>query len=201
MAMAEREQFWSWFREHSAELSAFETDRERVFEGLRAALQRVAPGLCFEIGSIEGGARDLVVSADGNRKLFPAVEALVAAAPGLPGWRIVPFRPRAKEGCSIQLGNVMLATDDLWFASRQKAPGQPIDLWLHIPGFVNPEDKSRKQAAYILLDSVIGEYDTEMKLGGIGFRVLPADPATAGLRPLRELTAVVDAAFPRSAAN
>jgi len=44
----------------------------------------------------------------------------------------------------------------------------------------------------LLLDVVGGEYDVMTRIGGIDFEPLPAKPAEQGLRPLKDLAAVVD---------
>ena len=75
--------FWKWFVANADRLFHFELDQERVFDALRAQLHRVATGLTFEIGQIDDGKREFVISADGDRVLFPYVERLVAAAPSL----------------------------------------------------------------------------------------------------------------------
>ena len=99
--MSPEERFWQWFRQNSDRLFRFENDQERVFDELESALAQVKEGLMFEFGPIEGGKRVFVVSADGVRDRFEAVRSLVAVAPAMPGWEIVPFRPPA----SIDLVN------------------------------------------------------------------------------------------------
>jgi hypothetical protein len=45
---------------------------------------------------------------------------------------------------------------------------------------------------FLLLDGALGEYDVETKLGSIEFEPMPAEDRRDGLRPFRELPAVVD---------
>lgn len=87
------QRFWSWFARNTDRLFQFEADQEAIFDDLGAALEKVHPGLTFEFGPVREGKREFIVSADGIRELFPAVRALVAAAPVLSRWAIIPFRP------------------------------------------------------------------------------------------------------------
>jgi hypothetical protein len=82
--MTPQQTFWHWFVQPEAELFTFDPDREiereKLFEGLATALQRVDPNLTFEFGPRET-AREFVISAGGIRSAFPAVPALPADSP------------------------------------------------------------------------------------------------------------------------
>jgi hypothetical protein len=187
--------FWRWFAANSERLQDFESDREAKFEEVAAELHRVHDGLTFAFGPVGEGGREFVVSADGVREVFPAVQALVAAAPPLPGWRVVAFRPResARESAQIQMGDVKLGMEDVWFKARPDRG--KVGLTLYVRG-LSPNDVQQgeilKQAAFIFLDHVLGEYDVETKVGAIDWKALPRDPAARGLKPFTEITAAVD---------
>jgi hypothetical protein len=119
------------------------------------------------------------------------VTALVAAAPSLAGWKIIAFRQRGGLELFVEIGERKLAPDDLWF--RAATAGERVDLAVYVQGFGAASDATLKQAGYLLLDNALGEYDVETKIGPIEWRALPADPAGAGLTPLRRLPEVVDA--------
>ena len=95
--MTTQEQFWSWFVQHEAQLfdldPSREEHRERLFDELGNELQKVDPDLAFEFGPNEP-RREFVVSAGGIKRAFPAVAALVDAAPPLDRWQVTAFRPR-----------------------------------------------------------------------------------------------------------
>jgi hypothetical protein len=174
--------FWEWFQRNSDRLYHFETDQESVFAELSGELARVHRGLAFEFGPEEGGRREFVVSADGIRAVFPAVQELVRAAPPLPGWKITAFRPPRGLDMSITIGAYSLSADDVWFAPRPA--GRRIGLRLHVRGLNKRNEGLLGQAAFILLDSAIGEYAAGTRVGPVELRPLPDDPAAQGLHPL-----------------
>jgi hypothetical protein len=85
--------FWNWFVDHEEELLTFESDRERIFDMLATELNKIDPALCFELGPNDPRI-EFVISAGGIKSAFPAVSALVDAAPTLERWQITAFRPR-----------------------------------------------------------------------------------------------------------
>jgi hypothetical protein len=190
--------FWQWFAANSDRLQRFQEDQEQLFDELGTELNRVHAGLTFEFGPVEEGRRHFVVSADGIRDRFPAVERLVAAAPDLPGWNILPFRQRVGTELTIQYGDIELGAEDIWFTAEPQ--GDRVNLTLYVrglpPKFPPGRRKMHQGAAFILLDAALGEYDTEMKVGGIDWKPLPKDPAAEGLRPFPELPEAVDRMVP-----
>jgi hypothetical protein len=82
----------------------FERDQDRIFDRLAAEMHKVDHDLTFEFGPKENGKREFIISADGNIRTFPKVETLYAAAPVLPHWTIIKFRPR-RAPFDITFGN------------------------------------------------------------------------------------------------
>jgi hypothetical protein len=181
--------FWKWFVAQEDRLFHFERDQEAVFNELARELQRVHPELTFEFGPEHGGARDFVVSAGGIKTAFPAVEALVAAAPKLPKWRIVAFRPRRSPLHDIELGGVSVKAENVRF-SLIRHDGK-IGVLLFLPGYSEAEKTTYGQIGYLLLDEALGEYDVEMKVGVIEFHPLSEASPTKSY-PLEELAEFFD---------
>ncbi len=188
--------FWEWFQQNIDRLDRFEEDPEALFHELSAELAKVHRGLTFELGPEgEDGRREFVVSADGIRAVFPAVQELVHAAPPLPDWRITAFRPPRGTDVSVTLGGHTLSAEDVWFAAYPA--GQRAGLRLHIRGLNKENERLLGQAAFILLDSALGEYAVETRIGPVELRPLPADPAAQGLQPL----AAIGEALPQDRAT
>jgi hypothetical protein len=188
--MAKAEEFWRWFVRHQAEMFDFESDQERIFDELSEELQKLDPGLTFEFGpkdSPREGIREFVVSADGIKRTFPAVEALVAAAPALERWQVTAFRPR-REPCVVELGDKRVDPEDVQFSLLDN--GKMVGIYLFIPGF-RDDDDDLKRIGYLLLDSSLGEYDVETRVGPVN--MLPRETPTDGDRyPLAQLPALFD---------
>lgn len=156
--------FWQWFQKNQSSLFDFERDQERVFDKLAAEMHKVDPSLTFEFGPKKSGQREFVISADGIRDAFPKVETLFAAAPSLPKWQFIKFRPRRQPfdleyaGISVKASSVtvVLQPDD-----------KKVGLTLLIPGYTKSVHKEYMGIAYLFLDQTLGEYDVETRVGFI----------------------------------
>ena len=78
----------------------------------------------------------------------------------------------------VRFGDVQLGPDDLWFTSEQ-SDGR-IGLTLFVRGLTEENHQTLGGAAFILLDSALGEYVVETAIGFIEWRPLPGDPPGAG---------------------
>jgi len=184
--------FWKWFRANSVQLFNAPTAANHAFDQLKNELNKVWAGLTFEISRIENGKRELVISADGNRKAFPAVKCLVAAAPSMSNWYVTAFRPREPKSLSIDMGGIKLGPEDIWFAAKPAASGHGIDLAFAVRGMTQQNTRKYMPAVIILMDAAIGEYDAVMKVRGIRPMKLPEDPAGTGLHPFTSLPTLID---------
>ena len=184
------ERFWRWFQTHSSRLFGFEADQERVFRDLTAALEKVEKDLTFEFGPVHDGKREFIVSADGIKDRFPAVRRLVAAAPAMPQWIVIPFRPPKDLDFVIDYGGCRLGPDDVWFLSEPD--GGRVGLTLFVRGLTEDNKNTLGGAGFILLDNALGEFAVETQVGFIEWNPLPSDPEAAGLRPFRMVRDVFD---------
>lgn len=181
--------FWEWFVDHSAELRQVKTGGEQICDDLMGRLQRLHKSLCFAFGPEVDGRREFVISADGIRAGFPAVQGLADSAPEMPGWRVTAFRPATGFRAQLVIGNGTYSVDDIWFSARPS--GRTLDLVLFMKFPVEVDEKGMHQIAFLLLDHGLGEYAVAMALGRIDVRRISSAPTSGGLRPLRELPNVV----------
>ena len=183
------QKFWQWFEANEARLFNLERDRERIFDELQAELHKVNSGLTFEFGPVENGAREFVVSADGIKDVFPSVNALVAAAPQLPRWKVIKFRPRRAFG-PITLNGLTLKPEQLQFVAEPD--GGKIGLTLFIEGYTESERNRYLGVVFLLLDHALGEYDVETKIGFMEYKDATAKSFSTK-QPFSEIAKVVDA--------
>lgn len=184
------ERFWRWFAANQARIHDFESNRERLFAELGRELHRVHKGLTFELGAQPepDGRRRLVISADGIREVFPAVERLTAAAPQLPEWEVVAFRQPSSPDFRVEMGGRSVDADDIWFVAHPE--DEQIGVTLYVRDLDPKEPGPQQGAVYILLDTLLGEYFVTMGIRWIDWQPLPLDPAALRLRPLRELAEI-----------
>ncbi len=189
------QQFWSWFLKHEDRLFNSRPMDDFWMANMSPRLQRIHKDLTWETGPAKSGKRELIISADGIIAAFSAVEALVDAAPPLDRWTIIRFRPREPDyaGLRINFGKVSLCADDI--ECRLHAHGSVIGIRLYIRGCKEPHEKPFVGAAFLLLDSALGEYDMECKAGPI--EVLPFDHDPGPRIPFAQLRDEFDSAFER----
>ena len=192
--------FWRWFvvaerglrDAHGGGTAAVEIAVTEIGNRLR----RVHPELCFEYDRADDGVYELILSAGGIRSLFPAVSALKQAAPEVPGWRVIAFRPRKTSCARVQLGEAVLEPQDLWYRLMPDADQADLDLFV---ADLTPETlEGLGGAAFLMLDAALGEYDVATRIGAIDFDALPEDPAGFDLKPIDALRADFDALFPQT---
>lgn len=152
---------------------------EAVFGGdgpaveLRRLIECVHPDLELDIGPIEAGRRNIVISAGGIRDAFPAVEALAEGAPPLSRWNVVRYRQRHRIGGDITFQGLSLSPGNIRFEISADGPGAGIVLFM--PGYTRQEHSRYLTLALLMLDALLGEYDVEMKLGSIVIEPLGPD--------------------------
>jgi hypothetical protein len=180
---------------------AFLRIEEAMFGGdgtgaeLTERIGRVHPDLEFDIGPLEAGRREIVISAGGIREAFPAVEALARGAPALTRWNVVTYRKRRPVSGTVTFQGLALSPGDVRFEFSPGGPGEGIVLFM--PGYARQEHSRYLALALLMLDALLGEYDVEMKLGSI--RIEHLGPGrSAGAMTLDHLPRVFDASLHES---
>lgn len=181
--------FWEWFKQNEASLFSFETDQETIFNKLRSELQKINPHLTFEFGPNENGKRDFVISAGGIKRAFESVVKLADAAPQLPRWNIIKFRPRREPLNTVQLGGKSIDPEEVLFTIEPD--GHKVGITLYLADQKNFDEKIHAHIGFLLLDGAIGEYDVETLVSCIEFR--PKETKSRlQKRPLSDLASEFD---------
>jgi hypothetical protein len=183
------ENFWKWFQANESRLFDFEQDQDRVFGELGPEMKKVHPDLTFEFGPKKDGRREFVISADGNRNAFPAVVALADKAPELQRWEIIKFRQRRGRLPDLGYEGTRVKSEDIEFTiepDRDKA-----GITLFIKGYDETSHQRLVTIGFLYLDSTLGEYDVETKVGFVNFKAAN-EQTTLVKRPISELPKVFD---------
>lgn len=179
--------FWDWFTDHQDLYFNFETNKEKLFDQLKKQLDKIDKNLTFEFSPVfENDKREFVISADGIKESFPVVKKLVDNAPPLSNWIFVAFRQPRTDFNLVELNDIKLDMSDVFFRFA-KDKGK-IGVELNIRGYEDTPDWTA--ASFIMLDSLLGEYDTEMSLGWIEKKALDENDVEQ-LFPLKDLPAIV----------
>lgn len=174
--------FWNWFIANQDKVFSIKTSNEPIADEFTNRLKRVDKYLAWSIGgSASDSKRDLIISAGGIKASFPEVVKLTDAAPkNLTRWNIIAFSPKAKTD-SITYNNKTVNIDDIYFSSVKS--GEKYNVNVYVKNYEKGIDDS---IVYLFLDSQLGEYNTEMKLGVIEIQAL-GDKKPADLLPLKKL--------------
>jgi hypothetical protein len=197
-SLATREQvFWDWFKKNESRLFDHEADRDRVFDELAEKMIDVHESVTFEFGPIEDGKREFVISADGIRDAFPAVERLYLSAPKLPRWTFLKFRAR-RDPMGVEYGGVKVWPADV-FCTIEPDRGR-AGVTVYIRGYQDAQKKQYAAVAFLMLDQALGEYDVETKLGFVEVRDFEeASPLIK--HPIGELSKILDAFWESNTCN
>jgi hypothetical protein len=122
------------------------------------------------------------------------VRELVAAAPPIPGFRVLAFRQRKDVLYDVELGDIRLSPSRAWF--RVEPAGSRFRLTLFIEGLTPETRPGLEGAARLVLDDVLGEHDAHKRIAQLAVRPAPQDPEGEGLRPLGELAAAMGVSAP-----
>jgi len=179
--------FWAWFASHQDELLKVQTGHEEICAQLEAQLKRVNSSLVYEFGPEKNGRREFTISADGNSDAFPAVEALYAAAPALPHWKIFKFRQRREPG-DISLRGIKVEADSVTVAVKKA--GDRADVIIYIPDAPEDDRGIYGDIAFSMLDQALGEYDVETRIGKV--TVMPTSRSSGKTYSLKRLPKVID---------
>lgn len=190
--------FWALFTKVAAELRAVppeELGRSKLYGQVSDQLAKCHNRLKPELDTAKENENwTLVITADGEERLFKFVEQVVAAAPPVPGWKVRAFRSRADVGNSkITFGPHEISGEDIFATVAPAEPGR-LTVTLLVRGLA--ENPGCGRAAEILFQHAVGEYDAVKVLHVPQLAPLP-DPIPPGAVPLGELPAAVDRALGR----
>lgn len=195
--------FWDWFSGAAEELArdydAFasrKTGPERLIEPVAKRLRAYHKGLAHEIGQDENGVYDLVISANGIKGRIDAVTALVRAAPKIDGWKVTAFRSRKPAGdVLLQMGDEEFHAENVFYRLGEPSDGVYDIEILFGAGFDAPDD-ALIGPAFLIMDSVIGEYDVMTKIGAVAARTIKVTDDMKSYAPIAALASELDARFP-----
>lgn len=181
--------FWRWFAANESRYRSLDVpEKEDLLNELQAALQAYNGDLWFEVGGAREGPRELVISAAGKRSAFGAVRALVAAAPPIPGWKAVAFKPPQGFEFVTSYEDITVAPDATWFKPiESKDEWDGIDIRVAYSHFEENRRRQFEAATYIMLEAGLGEIAAAELINVIEVCAAPANPEIAGYLLLEAL--------------
>ncbi|MHC0039553.1 hypothetical protein [Pseudoneobacillus sp. C159] len=182
------QKFWEWFRKNEDKFYQMtQLDREVLFDVLSEQLHKIHEDLAFEFSAEpdQNGIRELVISADGIAELIPYVIKLVNIAPKMERWKITAFRQPMDENIEINFKGYTISANTVYFRYQFSEDGTQLDANLYIDGY----EEDLIGAIYLLLDSLVGEYNVMTKLRYLEFEELTDKDQ---LIPLKEISKIIN---------
>jgi hypothetical protein len=161
--------FWNWFSANQYKIYdnlEHLTMNDPIVDELAEKLKEVDSNLVFEIGPKKvNGKAEISISADGMEESFSSVINLVERKPEIPKWNIIAFRQRNKgDELYLEYQNYKIGYDDIYFEYEINQNSE-LDIKLYISNYDN--SGNMQNAVFLLLDSLIGEYDAVKKISCI----------------------------------
>lgn len=157
--MNKYEEFWNWFNQYQEDIhNNVEEKMEHYVPLIQEKLSIVNENLAFEISEVlYDNTREFIISADGIYSAFSDVLELSKSCFELSNWKIVPYRqPEEVVWHSVELDQLTLTYDDIFFT--YETVNNLIKIKVYIKKYDN-KDNRFIHAYFLLLDSLIGEYD------------------------------------------
>ena len=185
-------EFWTWFAANERRLrTRAERPPEPVLDEVLEELRGYQDGLGFELfQDPKGDDRRFIVTAYGERALFPAVDALVEAAPADLAWRAIALKPEKGFGFVQSRDGRDYDPKEMAFEGL-KTPGYPerIGLWIYMKDY-DPAAKDEQWAsAEVILMTALGERRYAEEIEKMGVAPFPGPDEDADPIPLVELPA------------
>jgi hypothetical protein len=176
-------EFWEWFVKNSRRYLYINTlspeEKNKMLDEFEHALHRYCEALYFEIGGTREGKNELIFSAGGNRAYFDEVEELVSAAPSLSEWSVIAFKPPRGFRFKLNFEGSHINTDHIWFRPIS-FNGKKVALMLFFRDYTDLGRDAFISAAYIVLETILGERVVGSQIEYIDVAPLPKDTTDIG---------------------
>jgi hypothetical protein len=179
-------EFWNAFQKCVPALEAAASANDPTYEFLLAQLKQIHSGLFFEFCA-KPGSCELIVTADGNRSLFPIVESIVASAPKVPGWSIIALKPKLGFPTKTTWNGFVVRIADVLFEPLTRQGSNDLGLRLFVPTLASESIDDAHNALLRALDHGLGERDFAESIQHTEVHPLRADAESDDYLPLSEL--------------
>jgi hypothetical protein len=155
--------FWAWFQKNEKVFHKVVKNRNNVelelFNKLSAQLDQLHKGFNFLAGMVEGETAELVFTADGNLKNIVFIEALVAAAPTIKGWRFTALKsPSNSSDIGIKISKYEFDKDTISFYSHEHSDHpDAIDITFVHQDYTEENATLIYNGTFIFIDNFLGE--------------------------------------------
>lgn len=184
------EKFWKVVEARRKKLESIESADDPAYDACLEALQAIDEGLYLEI-SIDESPRELIVTAEGEKELFPRADAVVAAAPNLPGWTVLALKPKLGFPESAIWEDYEILLSDVRFEPLLEDDDE-LGIRFLVPGASDAELDDAHNALLRACDHGLGERAFAESIEFTEVAALPSGAAADAYRPLVALEAYLE---------
>lgn len=173
MESLKNDDFWNWFAERSDYFFDIVKGQNDVAKSLvNPVVERLSiirSGYYVLVGLVEDDLAELIITADGDVRVIPFIEKLVASAPKIENWKITALKPPSDlDDFAVNFSQGKLSADTLHFIFKEEK---------EFPDLLNIDvvhesitDLNRglfEQGIFIFLENYIGELECLELIDGI----------------------------------
>ncbi len=186
------EDFWKWFVEHESDFHRAVDEHKNIERDFFA---RLSPRLnelrkdCFYFlaGMADKDTAELILTAEGNIRNIPFLEALVAAAPDLPHWKFTLLKPSLDiQDINIEMEGYPFNKDTLsFYANEDPQLPDEINITVIYKGYKEKDKDIISNGSYLFLDNFLGELEFATTIDRL--EVKGSDGVNSELIPIEKL--------------
>lgn len=185
--------FWGWFVGQCAEILALKETDDPFWDVVLGQLRHVHDELRFELSQDAAAEREFIVTAEGKRFLFPLVDALIAQAPSIIGWKFIALKPAMGFDFYTTYEGIQFDPAKMLFRRiiNHDAPSG-LGFYIAVPNFTLDVKRQAENAVLVILDTALGERAAASEIDYVEVGLfLPAADSTA-YHPLDQLPAYIE---------
>jgi hypothetical protein len=185
--------FWMWFMCHQKVYLGLknvnEAEKDAWLDELLNQLHKYQKGLGYVLSLEYGNHAELIISAEGDFRLFDAVTSLINIAPVMNNWQFIDFVYPIEMTDLFTYDGMVFFPDDIYFTARRnnKRLGL-LDLQLYMDAIHdNWQSAEFYDAVNLLLINLLGEINFVTTIGSFSVNDMQDVPGSKRLYTLREL--------------
>ena len=200
----QEQNFWNWFVENkllfenilSNVKSLNQDEIDNAMNLFEENLHKYNENLWFRMGG--KNPFELIITAEGNKDIFPFVEKLVENSPKIENWEIISFiQPKNIDEFYYKKDDYELTANNIFFSFSENLSGQGgcfFETMFYVTDDKFIDDDGFKSSIIRIAETAVGEYDFARIIGFIG--VVPTSDIfldhESGLIPINQLSQKVD---------
>ncbi len=186
------ESFWDWYATNSRHFL------EKIDSG---AIDDIVPeieqntsewlvGLSWVFGPGTEDGHSFTITGEGDLSRQFLAEQCRLMSPSLPGWTFYGSRQASSSdsvcNMAISLGDADIDAESIRVVPAVDVEAERVDLSFWHPRLADMPEDQRWQIVFIFLDEALGEFGTQLTVGGLDFRDCDDDEAAISLADLAE---------------